>query len=207
MSKKMNNVMRWMLGIGLVLGTGTGYADTKAATTTPGVPDAAMMEKMQKYMTPGAEHAMLEPMVGKWNAKVKMWMQPGAKAEESVGSAENSWALNKHFLKQDFKGTWNNQPFEGTGYTGYDKVREEYQSVWLDSMGTGIMYSNGTYDAAKKVINQSGTYSCPMTGDKNMWSRSEVKMSGNDKFSYTSYGKGPDGKEFKSMEIVYTRAK
>ena len=34
----------------------------------------------------------------------------------------------------------------GGSTNGYDNVRGYYQSVWMDSMTTGIMESNGTYD-------------------------------------------------------------
>jgi hypothetical protein len=202
------NVVIWMLGLGLTMSAGNwARAEEKAAAGAPAGVDPAMMAKAQEYMTPGAEHRWLDGFTGKWTAKVRMWMKPGDQPTTSDGTAENTWALNGHFLKQDFKGTWAGQNFEGTGFTGYDKVRAEYQSLWLDSMGTGMMYTTGTYDAAKKVLNQSGTFGCPMTGEKSMWYRSELKLVNKDKFTYTSYGKDPAGKEFKGMEIVYTRAK
>ena len=40
-----------------------------------------------------------------------------------------------------------------------------------------------------------------------MWSRLEWKIVDNDTNLYTSYSKGPDGKEFKGMEITYKRVK
>ena len=40
-----------------------------------------------------------------------------------------------------------------------------------------------------------------------MWYRTEWKIADNDNQTYTMYGKGPDGKEFKNMEIVYKRVK
>lgn len=158
-------------------------------------------------MTPGEQHRALDPLVGKWKAKVSSWMQPGAKPEVSEGTSENAWALNGRHVQQKYNGTWTGQPFEGVGYTGFDLVRGEYQSVWLDSMGTSMMMVAGTYDAATKTIRQSGTMSCAMTGEKAMWYRSELKIHGPNKHTYTSYTKGPDGKEFKGMEIVYIRAK
>ena len=63
-------------------------ADKKMAA--PATPGAEMMAKMMKMTTPGADHQLLSPLVGKWNATVRMWMAPGAKAEESKGTSENS---------------------------------------------------------------------------------------------------------------------
>ena len=99
------------------------------------------------------------------------------------------------------------QPFEGLGLTGYDNVKGEYQSIWLDNMMTGMMYGTGSFDAAKKTVKVSGNFSCPMTGDKNRWYRYEWKVIDNDHHSYISYSKSPNGKEFKEMEISFTRAK
>lgn len=196
--------------VGTIVGASLGFqavrAEEKSAPAAGG-PEAAMMQAAQKYMTPGEDHRVLDPLVGRLNAKVTMWMKPGDKPQVSEGSQINSWTMNKHFLKGDYKGTFNGQPFVGTGYWGYDNVRQQYQSIWIDGMGTGMMYAPGTYDAAKKTITTTGTFGCPMTGEKDMGYRSELKIDGPDKHTYSTYSKGPDGQEFKGMEIVYTRAK
>lgn len=177
-----------------------------AADPAP-TPDAAMMEKMKQVGMPGPNHKILEPLAGTWKASVKMWMQPGAKAEESTGTSNNTWIHGGRFLKQEYEGMWAGQSFEGLGYMGYDNLREEFQSIWLDNMMTGIMKNSGTYDPKTKTISSSGTFSCPMTGEKERWFRTELKIVSNDKHTYTSYGKDPSGKEFKEMEITYTRTK
>src|SRR5437764_12171672 len=96
-----------------------------------------------------------------------MWMKPVDKPQESTGSQENVWVLNGHFVKGDYQGMMNGQPFVGTGYWGYDMVRQEYQSLWLDGMGTGRMYAPATYDASKKTLSMTGTMSGRITGDTN----------------------------------------
>ena len=175
-------------------------ADAKAAA------DKEMQEKMMKMMAPGEAHKALEPLVGKWNYTAKFWMMPEAKADESTGTSESSMIYGGRFLKQEVKGMWNGQPFEGMGYTGYDNIRGEYISIWIDGMATGIMKASGQYDAASKTFNLSGSNSCPLTGEKDRQGRSETKIADNDHNTYSSYAAGPDGKEFKMMEIEYTRA-
>jgi hypothetical protein len=197
-----NKIMIAMLGIGLAAVPIAIHAADSSAAMTP--EQQAMMQKAEQYMTPGTEHKALEPMVGRWNAKVTMWMKPGDKPQESTGVAEMVWVLNNHFMKQDYHGMMMGKPFEGIGYTGYDKVRGEYQSIWMDNMATGLMYSTGPGGGG--VVKQSGTFGCPMTGDKAMWMRSEMKINSPNQITYTSYGKDASGKEFKGMEIVYTRA-
>ena len=55
-----------------------------------------------------------------------------------------------------------------------------------------------------KTIKTSGTVICPMN-DKEMNVRSVIKKISKNEFRYESYMPAPDGKEFKSMEIVYKR--
>lgn len=197
--------MRHLLAVAVTVTLLTPALRAADKATTPSAEEQAMMKKMMEYGTPGEEHKRLEPMVGNFNAVVKMWMKPGDKPTESKGMATHTWIMGGRYLKQEFKGEWAGQPFEGLGYVAFDKVRQEYQSIWLDGMMTSIMYSAGTYDAASNTVRQSGTMSCPMTGDKNKWVRSEMKFKDANNHSYLSYGKGPDGKEFKAMEVTYTR--
>lgn len=165
----------------------------------------AAMKKAMELGTPGAQHKVLEPLVGKWDAMVKTWMGPGTKASESKGTEINQWVFGGRFLSQEYKGDWEGQAFQGQGYIGYDNVKKEYQNIWMDSMMTGIMSNPGTYDAATKTLKSEGTFGCPMTGKTDRWFRSELKIQDNNNHTYTSYAKDESGKEFKSMEIIYKR--
>jgi hypothetical protein len=199
---------RSSLIVAMVLGVSVaGYsADKKKAAAA--APDMnAMMEQAKKLGTPGANHQVLEPLAGKWTATTRMWMKPGDKPMESQGTSETSWILGNRFLKQDFRGTWNGQAFEGLGYTGYDSVRGQYETTWMDNMMTGIIKLPGSYDAASKTLRFAGEFSCPLTGDKNRQMRAEWKVVDNDQNVYTAYDKTPEGQDYKSMEIVYKRMK
>jgi hypothetical protein len=186
----------------------TGFV--QAADPKPTAEQEAMMKQMaqmEKYAAPGEEHKRLEPMVGKFEFTTRMWMKPGDKPMESKGTIENTWVYGGRFLKRDFKMDHAGKVMEGTGYSGYDNIRGEYQDLWLGSMSTGLMQSAGKYDAASKTFKFSGTGSCPMTGEKNKLYEGDVKIISNDKYVYTMYDKGPDGKPFKAMEETYTRIK
>jgi hypothetical protein len=203
----MRNRRWWMAGFSIVMVAGA--VRVWAAEPPKMTPEQqAAMEKAMKLGSPSEGHKALEPFAGKWTNSVKYWMKPGDKAQESKGTNENAWILGGRFLKQDYQGTMaDGKPFEGLGITGYDNVRGEYQSLWLDSMMTGMMVGTGSFDAAAKTVKVAGTFSCPMTGEKAMWYRYEWKVINNDHHTYTSYGKTPDGKEFKSMVIEFTRVK
>src|SRR5205823_13766477 len=40
--------------------------------------------------------------------------------------------------------------FKGMGLEGYDNVKKKFVASWIDNMGTGIEFSEGTYDPATK---------------------------------------------------------
>ena len=178
-----------------------------AATDAKTSSDQAQMEKMKALMAPGAAHQTLEALAGKWNYSSKFWMSPEGKPEETAGVAEHTMIYGGRFLKQEVKGTWMGQPFEGMGITGFDNIRGQYQTLWIDSMATGMMWVSGQYDAATRTLSQSGANSCPLTGEKNRQGHSEWKVTDNDHNTYTAYLAGADGNEFKAMEIQYERSK
>jgi hypothetical protein len=182
-------------------------AKEKKKAGKQGAMDPAKMEMMKKATTPNENHKRLDPFIGNWTYTSSMWMTPGSKPEQSTGTQENSWVLGGRFVKEVVKGTAMGQAFEGHGKVGYDNVRGEYQAVWADDMSTGIMMSTGQWNEATKTLTMEGTASCPFTGEKNMWTRSEWKLIDNDNNTYATYSKGTDGKEFKMMEIAYKRAK
>ncbi len=167
----------------------------------------AMMAKVQKAGTPGAGHEKLQALVGEWKTATRSWMKPGDKAEKGTGTSSVQWVLDGRFLQQNYKGDWAGQPFAGLGFFGYDNVKEEYQSIWMDSMSTGIAEATGSYDAVTKTISDKGSVSCPISPTKTKDYRSEWKFISADKNIYNMYTKDEAGKEFKMMEIVYSRVK
>jgi Protein of unknown function (DUF1579) len=165
----------------------------------------AMMEKYKEFSTPNENHKVLDTLVGDWDYTIKWWMSPDSKPEESKGTSKVEWIMGGRFIEQEVEGTSMGQPFEGMGIMGYDNEKKQYQSVWIDNMGTGIMTGSGNYDPNTKTLTDHGTFSCPAEGEKSY--RGVLKMIDNDNFTYEWHMAGPDGKEFRAMEIVYTRTK
>lgn len=198
-----------VLGGFLILNGAMGFAADEKMTDGSMKMDPAMqakMEEMKKLGSPNENHKALTPFVGQWTTTVKMWMSPDAKSEESQGTADNHWIMGGRFVQQDFKGTSMGQPFEGMGLIGYDNIRGEYSNFWIDNMATGMMIGSGQYDAATQSFKTNATMSCPMTGEKNRSMRAVCKAVDENHFTHEMYMNDKDGKEFKAMEIVYTRA-
>ena len=105
-------------------------------------------------------------------------------------------------------GTMMDMPFEGMAILAYDNARKEFISTWIDNVGTGVMTLKGTWDDATKSINLKGTCVDPSAGDgREMAVREVMKATDDNHQVMEMYGQGPDGKEFKMMEIKYTRKK
>jgi hypothetical protein len=102
---------------------------------------------------------------------------------------------------------WAGNKMTGIGYIGYDNALGEYQDLWLGDMGTAMMLTKGTYDAAAKTLRLAGTMSCSHTGEKNKPTRMEVHIPNTDSFTYTIFDKAADGNEFKMLVETYKRMK
>jgi hypothetical protein len=176
-----------------------------AGAAAPGM-DPEMMAKWEAFAKPGAEHKVLEGLVGKWTAHVKMWMDPAAPPMESDGSAEVKSIMGGRYIQEDHKGTAMGAPFEGLGVSGYDNLKKKYVGSWVDNMGTGVMMSEGTYDAAKKTLTCASQ--CPdPTMTKYVASRMVTTFVDENSHKLEMFGPDKSGKEFRCMEITYTRAK
>lgn len=166
---------------------------------------AEYMAKWEAYATPGEGHKVMEQLVGNWVYDLKYWSAPNTPPEESKGTNDVKWILGNRFLEMDVNGTAMGQPFQGMGIMGYDNAKKEYVNTWIDNMGTGMMNASGTYDAETKTMTEEGTFTDPMTGNQKF--KSVTKFISPDSFSYEMYTYGPDGSEFRNMEIIYTRKK
>jgi len=167
----------------------------------------AAMDAMMRAATPGDAHKKLAPMVGTFDVKVKMWMEPGAAPMESSGKAVNEWVLGGRFVQQRFDGTFMGQPFSGIGYTGYDNVKHMYVGTWMDSMSTSVMSSSGgDPDPSGKTWRFAAMSMDPLSGESVNFDE-RMTLLDNDHQIFEMYGPGPDGTNFKMMELSYTRKK
>ena len=201
---------RWLPGI--LLSTFTLSLAALAADAPAGKsqapPTKAQMDEMmaawEKIATPGPQHAELMKNAGKWNALIKSWMGPGDPVV-TQGSATYTPILGGRFLMEQYKGIMMEKPFEGFAITGYDNSKKEYTNVWMDSMGTMMIFARGTMDASGKVLTMTSKWDDPVTGENVSMRMVTTFVDPNTKKleMYGTHG----GQEAKEMEITYTRAK
>lgn len=170
----------------------------------PGMSEEDMQACMQAA-TPGAEHELLARNVGTWQGKTKMWMAPDTEPVESTCTTVVSSFLDGRFIKTEIKGDMMGQPFNGFGISGFDNVSKKYQTTWIDNCGTGIGNGTGEASADGKTMTWRVTYNCPIT-KKPTTIREIERRTGENTMTFEIHGTEPhSGKEYKMMEIAYTR--
>lgn len=200
----------WMaIGAGVLMAAAPAWAQQRDDGTVvrPAQPaegvDQAMAE-MQRLGSPNENHKRLEQLAGTWDVVVTFQMSPDEPEQTSKGSCVNTMIMGGRYLKQEFRGEFMGEPFEGIGFTGYDNAKKHYTSFWMDSMSTWWMTSTGTYDNSKKAWTFIGTSFDPSVG-RDIASREVLTINSPTKHTMDFYMTGPDGKEVKSMTIVYTK--
>lgn len=163
----------------------------------------AMMEIYTKLATPGEQHKQLASLAGSWTTKTKEWMEPNKPPVESTGSAEMKMLLDGRYLQQELTGQMMGQPFSGIEITAYDNLLKRYVTTWMSNTGTGIFMMEGTASADGKTITLKGQHAEP--GGGYMKHRAIWKIVDSNTQTFDMYGAHHGGKEWKMMEIAYTR--
>jgi hypothetical protein len=190
-------------------------AATRPVTSPPGQPNPQeMMKQMMELSTLNENHKVLSDLNGNWNYTIKFWMDPdpNAKPQESKGTATRKSIMGGRYFVMDVTGKMQmpgedgkmkDMQFKGMAIEGYDNVKKKFVASWIDSMGTGIQFSEGTYDPATK----SFTFNMEMEPVPGMKSqvREVLKVPDNNHMMLEWY-ETQGGQERKTMEINYTRA-
>jgi hypothetical protein len=178
------------------------------APTLPEGPNPEEMEAMMKAMMPGAQHEKMMKMVGEWEGTMKAWMVPGMPPTESIMKNKALSVMGGRYMETHITGDFDmggqKLPFEGKGTYAYNNIRKAYEATWIDNMGTGIMMGVGEESKDGKSIVWNFKFFDPMSG-KESWMREVDTMMDDNTHKLEMYGPGPDGKEFKMMEIVSKR--
>jgi len=90
--------------------------------------------------------------------------------------------------------------------TGYDNVTGKYVGTWADTMSTGVMNTTGTMDKGGKSMTFRGTMVDPMTKKASPF-KEKITMNDPDHQTFEMWSAGADGKNYKMMEISYSRKK
>lgn len=153
------------------------------------------------------EHKNLQPLVGTWDAEMSFLMEPGGEPEVSKGVSKNAWIMGDKFLQMNFEGTMAfagaEFPFKGMGIMGFDKMTGQYNMMWIDSLSTTMLTSQGKPGENAKEISVSGTAVSPM-GEAEM--KHVFKIESKDKHVLEFWQGTPGQKDMMKIGwITYTR--
>lgn len=184
----------------------TKTANSKVETTAVEVDSATMMKNWESYMTPTDAHKIMASWDGSWVGEVSMWQTPDATPEKSTGTTVNKMIFGGRYQQSTHTGNMMGMPFEGMSTMGYDNAKKIFTSTWIDNMGTGTMVLEGPWDAASKTLTLTGKVIDPSAGNANeLTVRETYKVVDDKNHVMEMYCNGKDGKEFKTMEIKFTK--
>jgi Protein of unknown function (DUF1579) len=172
-----------------------------------------MMKQMMEMSKLNENHKLLADMNGNWSYTIKMWMHPDAKPQESKGTAVRKSMMDGRYCVMDVTGKMEmpgpdgkrkEMTFKGHAIEGYDNMKKKFVGSWIDNMGTGIQFSEGTYDPATKTFTYTSEME-PVPGMKSQV-REVLKVTDNNHMMLEWY-ENQGGQERKTMEIAYTRKK
>lgn len=163
----------------------------------------AEMDAWIEAGTPGPQHARLAKLVGTYDLSIRSWHAPGTEPTIDTGTATRRMMLGGRVLVEEISSAMMGQPFTGHGMHGYDNVTGKHWSTWNDSMTTGIMTSEGQCDA-EGACTFKGSWIDPVS-KKPVSSRMTTRWTSATTEVFEMHGPGPDGKEFRMMEITYTK--
>lgn len=150
----------------------------------------------QAPQSPGKEHEELKALEGQWDATMKMPDGSEVKAEsEYKMTCEGMW------LESEFRGDFGGLKFQGKGLDGYDAMKKQYVSIWVDSMSGSPMVMTGKKEG--KITTMMGEGPGPSGVAKY---KTVTNQESNDKMMFQMFTIA-DGKETEVMNVTYTRKK
>lgn len=191
------------------------------------------IEKMMAKEQPGEMQTWLKKYEGTWRVEVTDALSGGeprpaapatkddaAKTNQGMvnnrGDAAGGWSMSgtgtavtemKHGRHACTKmtGTMGGKAFEGMGALGYNNLANRFECTWQDNMHTGIGYSTGQMDTARKELTLTGECTDPMTG-RPAASKSVTRWENDNRYIMEFFFTGADGGAEKRMVVMtFTR--
>lgn len=171
----------------------------------PELDSATKAKNWEMYMTPSAVHQMMAKWDGNWEANTTFYT-PGKPDMTAKSSVMNKMILDGRYQETVFTGELMGMPFNGKSTTAYDNHKKKFITTWVDNMGSGMMIMEGPWDEATKTMNLKGKAMDAETGQESD-ARETFKIIDDNNQEMEMFLTLPDGKEFKMMNIKFTRKK
>lgn len=170
----------------------------------PDLTEQELMTKMLQAGTPGDVHEDMAGLVGSWDVEYQWYTGPDAEPVQATGTATYRSIMGGRYLIEEFHSQFFGQPFEGMLLMGYDNMRQQFQTVWIDSMSTGMGLQQGRLGTDGTTHLQGEHYDYKTPTGRPM--RSELSAFGENVHEMEMFDTAPDGTEYVSMSFRYKRA-
>jgi len=180
-------------------------SQVKTQTKPQNLPSTPEAEAWQQAAQPGENQKQLNAFVGAWNCEIRF--PDGSTAtgtdQKSTGTSVNHFILGGRFLQTAFSANIDGLNFQGAGTWGYNNVTNQYESTWIDTMSTGIVFEVGKFDSSNKTFTMTGRYANPSgsyTSQKTVYT-----FQGTDRYTMNVFEVNSEGKETQTMTINCTK--
>jgi len=193
--------------VSIILVCSAGCSLRKNASVEDGVSARALTPMEWAALSrPGPSHKLLEMFAGEWESEISFRSGPDEERQVSAGTSSIHWVLGDRFLQEDFQGEASGEKFQGMGLMGYDNGARQFKMVWIDSLNTALAVSSGRYNSERNVFEMTSDVYDPLLGGVKTV-KSVLHIKSPDKYEFSMLDTAPNGREFTSFEMVYTRKK
>lgn len=173
---------------------------------SPAMAQPSPAAALDAAMTPGAEQARLNELVGSFDVVISVWSTPKSAPMTSSASAVSSWVLDGRYVQTSLAGFIDGKPYSALGYSGYDNAGKVYQASWMDSASTAQTWYQGGFTPGSKMAVMSATTVNPVSGKPEpLELHLSIDAAGNHVTEL--WGMGGGKTRFKMMELRYVRSK
>src|ERR1017187_968324 len=183
-----------------------GLAGGASAQVITPADSKAIVKAMDAAMEPGDQQKRLDFMVGTFDVKVKVWIEPSQPPIEAKATAVARWGLGHRYIQQMLSGYIMGEAYSGIGYAGFDNVQGQYVACYMDTGSTGMEWYTGNMDPDSKSAKLTATISDAITL-KPTQLEMRLTMSPDGNHVTELWQEDLGGRMFKSMELTYIRKK
>jgi hypothetical protein len=148
-------------------------------------------------------HALLKQLVGRWEGRARLWLEPGVLHCEDTVRGEMSSIHGGRWVRHTYETPIDGVDESGTALLGCSLDRGTWQVAWVDSWhtGTDVMVSEGPcLDGDTKIV-VATTYTGEPGGPEWGW-RSEFEPH-EEGLYVRHYNSTPAGEEALAVEFAY----
>ena len=166
--------------------------------------DAAIVKAMDNAMDPGEGQKKLEFLVGNFDVRVLVWVDPSKPPIESRAVSVSTWVLGHRYIQQMLSGFVMGEAWSGIGYAGFDNVQGKYVVCYMDSGSTGMEWFTGAMAPDGKSAKLTATTYDEMT-HKPTKVEMRLNITPDGQHQTELWQADPSGKMVKIMELDYRR--